>query len=86
MKCRWSWFKLGKTRYKKTKNSTAASEELGAKAGCCACVLHTTPSKWWANHLSLPSSPTAGPTPNLSPCMDPACPQPASRASRGTCY
>ena len=30
---------------------------LGAKAGCCACPLHTPPKRW-ADHLSYPSSPT----------------------------
>ena len=30
---------------------------LGAKAGCCACPLHTSPKRW-ADHLSYPSSPT----------------------------
>ena len=52
-------------RSKETKNATAASEELGAKAGYCACLLHTVPPKGWAKHRSHPS----GPTPRHSPLL-----------------
>lgn len=31
-------------------------EELGAKAGCCACALHKAPPRRWADHLSHPSN------------------------------
>ena len=55
--CMRSWGKFW-TRYKKTKNPTAASEEPGAKAGYSACPLHSTPPKGWADHLRPPSSPS----------------------------
>ena len=71
-----SWGKLW-TRYKKTKNPTTTSEELGAKAGYCACPLHTAPPRGWANHLSHPSGPTPGPTPTLTPYAS---------ESKGNCY
>ena len=43
---------------KKTK-PTATSEELRAKAGYYACLLHSTPQKGWANQLSQPSGLTS---------------------------
>ena len=43
--CMHSWSKLWTKSYKKTKNPTATSEELGAKAEYSACPLHTTPPK-----------------------------------------
>ena len=39
---------------KKKKNLTTTFEESGAKAGYCACPLHTTPPKGWENHRSYP--------------------------------
>ena len=68
-----SWVKLWTTRYRKTKHTTSASEELGEKQGvadkggglCMLPALNTT--KGWANHLSHPSSPTSGHTPILTP-------------------
>ena len=51
-----SWGKLW-TRYTETRNPSATSEEPGAKAGYCACPLHSTSSRRWADHLSHPSSP-----------------------------
>ena len=73
-----SWGKLW-TRYKKTKNLTATSEELGAKAGHCACPLHSTPPKGWADHLSHTSGPTPGHTPTLTPYKKPARPPSGSK-------
>ena len=64
--CMHSWGKLW-TRYKKTKNPTATSEEPGAKAGHCACPLHSAPPKGWADHLSHTSGPTPRHTPTLTP-------------------
>ena len=81
--CIYSWGKLW-TRYKKTKNPTATSEELGAKAGYCTCPLYTAPPKGWAKHLSHSSGPTPGPAPVLTPCKEPACPH--RPVSKGTCY
>ena len=67
----------------KNKKPTATSEEPGAKAGYCACPLHTPPPKGWVKHLSQPSGLTPGPSPTLTPCNEPAhSPQ---RASKGTC-
>ena len=68
-----SWVKLLTTRYRKTKHTTSASEELGERQGvadkggglCMLPALNTT--KGWANHLSHPSSPTSGHTPILTP-------------------
>ena len=45
-----------------------------AKAGYCACPLHTPPPKGWADHLRHPSSPTPGHTPTLTPCKEQARP------------
>ena len=50
-----SWGKLW-TRYTETRNPSATSEEPGAKAGYCACPLHSTSSRGWADHLSHPAS------------------------------
>ena len=52
--CMGSWDKLGTTRYKKTKNPTATSEEPRAKAKYCAWALHTAPPRGWADHLTTP--------------------------------
>ena len=70
--CMCSWGKFWTTRYKKTKNPTATSGDLGAKAGYCACPLHSTPPKGWVNHLSHPSSPTPGHASTLTPYKEPA--------------
>ena len=72
--CMCSQGKLWTTRYKKTKNPTATSEEPGAKAGHCTCPLHKTPPEGWADHLSYPSSLTPGNTSTLTPCKEPARP------------
>ena len=76
-----SWGKLWTTRYKKTKNPTATSEEPGAKAGgretaqgTAHYPLHSTPPKGRADHLSHASSPTPGHTPTLTPYKEPALP------------
>ena len=58
---------------KKTK-PTATSEELGAKAGYYACLLHSTPQKGWANQLSQPSGLTSGHIPTFTPHKQPAAP------------
>ena len=69
-----SWGKFWTKRYKKTKKTpTATSEELGAKAGYCACPLHPAPPKGWAKHLSHPSGLTPGHIPTLTPYKEPAC-------------
>ena len=73
-----SWGKLWTTRYKKTKNPTATSEEPGAKAGYRACPLHSTPPKGRADSLSHPSGLTPGHTPTQL--------TPPQGASKGTCY
>ena len=78
--CRWD--KLWTTRYKKTKNPTATSEEAGAKAGYCACPLLSTPPKGWADHLSHRSCPTPGHTPTLTPCKELAHPTSGSEWPR----
>ena len=83
-----SWGKLWTTRYKKTKNPAATSEEPGAKAGCReqkqgvgskSRVLRMppalNPTKGWAKHLSHPSGPTLGHTPTLTPCKEQALPR-----------
>ena len=74
------------TRYKKTKNPTSRSqlEEPGAKAGYCACLLHTVPPRGWADHPSHPLARTH-PSPTLS------FPVPAPLSSQGvnkevTCF
>ena len=83
--CMCSWGKLW-TKYKKRpKSPTAALEEPGAKAGHCACPLHTAPPKAWADHLSHPSGPTPGHTPTLTPYKKQACPLLSEQASKRTC-
>ena len=59
--------KLRTTRCKNDQKTPAAiSEEPGAKAGYCACPLHTASPKGWADLLSHPSSPTVDiPLPSL---------------------
>ena len=65
--CMCSWGKLCTTRYKKTNchfwGARNKSRGSGAKAGHCACPLHSAPPKGWADHLSHPSGWTPGPTP-----------------------
>ena len=62
--------------WKDQKTPTAASEELGARTGYCACLLHTTQSKRWASHPSHPSGSTPGHTSTLTPCKEQGCPLP----------
>lgn len=50
--CMCSWGKLWITRYKKSQNPTAASEELGAKPEYSACHQHSITPKRWTNQLS----------------------------------
>ena len=69
-------------KIEKDKKSDASSEELGAKAGDCACPPHTAP-KGKTNHIGHPSGPTPGPTPILTPLKEPA--RPSRGASKGTC-
>lgn len=57
--------------YQKTKNTTATSKELGARAGYWACTLHTAP-RGWADHLSHNSDPTPRPTSTLTSYKGPA--------------
>ena len=74
--CMCSWGKLWTKRYKRPKNSTATSEEPGAKVGYCACPLHLTPPEGWADDLSYPSGPNPGHTPTLTPYKEQACQPP----------
>ena len=67
---------------KRPKNSTATFEEPGAKAGYCACPLHTTPPKGRAEHLSHPPGLTPGHTPTLTPYKKEACPPSGSEQAR----
>lgn len=62
--------KIQKKKLKK--NPTATFEDLRTKAMYCACSLHLTPPKGWADHLSHPSSPTPDPALTLTPCKEPA--------------
>ena len=64
------------SKTQKTKHPAATSEELGAKAGCCPCPLHTPPPKGWANHLSHPSPP------HIKGINSP----PSSGSEQGNCY
>ena len=53
-------------RYKDTKNLTATFEELGAKAGYCACPLYTPPPSGQVKLLNHPSSlDTPFPSPHI---------------------
>ena len=76
--CIHSWGKLW-TMYKKTKNPTATSEELGAKTGSCACPLHRAPPREWASHLSHPSIPSPVLMPTFTSYKEPACPSSGSK-------
>ena len=73
--CMHSWGKLW-TKNKKPNchlwRAGSKNKVLGAKAGYCACPLHTTPPDGWANHLSHPSSPTPGHTLTFTPYKEPA--------------
>ena len=64
-----SWGKLWTTGCKKTQNPAATSEDLGTKAGYCACALHTAPPispthtylhPIWETSLPLPPPQAAG--------------------------
>ena len=62
------------------------SRGSGAKAGYCACPLHTTSPKGWANHLSHRSSRTPGHTLTLTPCKEqarPSTPWPQGASQQG---
>ena len=79
--CMCTWGKFWTKDTKRPKNPTATFEEPGAKAGYCACPLHTTPPKGWAKHLCRPS----GPTPGHTPCKEqarPPSPAPGSKPAR----
>ena len=60
--------------------AAATSKEPGAKTRCWQLqkqgpvhsTLHSIPPKWWANHLSHPSSPILGHTPLFTPYKEPA--------------
>ena len=84
--CIPSWGKFWTKDTKRPENPTATFEEPGAKAGTkagyCACPLHTTPPKGWANHLSHPSGLTPGHTPTLTPRKEPARPPSGSEQER----
>ena len=74
-----SWGKHGRKIQKDQKSPFATSKEPGAKTRCWqlqkqGTVLPTLPSippKWWANHLSHPSSPILGHTPVFTPYKEP---------------
>ena len=79
--CMHSWGKLWTTRYKKTKNPSATSEEPGAKAGRPEQNQSTVHAPCTQHHQSggqttsaTPPDPTPGPTPTLTPYKEPACP------------
>ena len=77
--CMRSWDKFWTKDTKRPKNSNAASEEQGAKAGCPPPSPHTTPHtgpppKAWADHLCQPLDPTHGHTPHLTPWKESAHP------------
>nr|XP_030719679.1 uncharacterized protein LOC115857032 [Globicephala melas] len=84
--CSHSWGKLWTTRYKKTKPNQTQLPLLksweqknrvsGAKAGSCACPLHSPPPEGEADQLSHPSSVTPGHTPTLTSYKEPARPPP----------
>ena len=69
-------------RYKKTPKkpnchfwrARSKNRELVAKAGYCACPLHTTPPKGWTNDPSHPSGQTPGYIPTLIPYKERARP------------
>ena len=68
--------------YKKTKNPTATSEELGAAH--VLCTQHHQRS--WAKHLSHPSGPTLWHTSTLAPYKEPDPPSLLrEQASKGSC-
>ena len=76
-------------RFKETKKPScqfwrvwSKSRRSGAKAGYCACPLHTMPPKGWANHLSHPSGMTPGHTPTLTPYKEQARPHSGSKQAR----
>lgn len=83
---RSSWDTSLARGYRKTKNPTATSDELKAKAGDHACPLHITPPNAWADHLSHPSALTLGPTnastTALAPHVESARPPPGGQASQ----
>ena len=54
--------------------SLELKQGTGAKAGYCACPLHTTSPKGWAKHLSHPSDQTPGHTLTLTPYKERAQP------------
>ena len=82
--CMHSWGKF-QTRYKKTKNPAATSEEPGTEAGDCICPLHSTPPKGREDHLSHPSSltlTTPGPSPHIRNHLPPPHPHRGSKQGR----
>ena len=82
--CTHSW---GKFWTKETQGAWSKSRGLGAKAGYCACPLHTPPPKGWADHQSHPSSPTPGHTLTLTLTLykERARPPPQGAGKQGTC-
>ena len=57
---------MDKKRFKKTKISVPLLKSWEQKR-CCACLLHWTPPKGWANQLGHPSCPIPGEVPILTP-------------------
>ena len=91
--CLCSWGKLWSKDTKRPKKpnchfwrARSKNRELVAKAGYCACPLHTTPPKGWTNDPSHPSGQTPGYIPTLIPYKEQACPHFGKWASKGTCY
>ena len=52
---------------------------IGRESRYCACLLHSTPPEWWANHLNHPSSLTPGHTPPFIPHKEQAYPLPGEQ-------
>ena len=82
--CMCSWGKLWKTRYKKTKNPTATSEVLWAKARSChdLCTQHH-PEGGQTTQATLPARPLALPLPSPHLMDQLALPR---GTSADTCY
>ena len=81
-----SWGRLWTTRYEKTKNPTATSEESGAKAGYCSWPLHTAPPRGWADHISHPCGPTHASGPTLTRLRDHLTPLRERAREPVTCF
>ena len=80
----WVKFWTQKIQRDQKKPPAATSEELGAKAGYCACPVHSAPPEGREEHLSHPSGRTPGHSATLTPLKEPARPLPGSKQARET--